>query len=73
MQPSSASISRRERQQTSLPWNPDMEEASETPSYILFIDNGFPLRPRRRRRLTAYDLGDNCAGASRIDKSAVAQ
>ena len=46
------SNSRRERQQTSLPWDPDLEEAREAPPYILLIDNGFPIRRRRRRSLS---------------------
>ena len=47
------SISRRERQQTSLPWDPNLEEASEAPPYILLVDNWFPIGPRRRHRLTS--------------------
>ena len=65
--------SRLERQQSQLAWDPDLEEARDAPPYILLIDNWFPIRPRRRRKPVSYTLGDKCAGASRIDKSAVAQ
>ena len=56
------SNSRRERHQSQLVLDPDMEEASDPLSYILLIDNGFLVRlgrrprspqaihPRRRRR-----------------------
>ena len=56
-----------------MPWDPDLEEASDTPPYILLIDNWFPICRKRRRKLVSYTLGDSCAGASRIDKSDVAQ
>ena len=52
MQPSSASNARRERHQSPLPWDPDLEEASEAPPYILLIDNWFPIHRRRRLRLS---------------------
>ena len=42
--------SRRERHQSPLPWDPDLEEASEAPPYILLIDNWFAIRRKRRRR-----------------------
>ena len=32
--------------------DPDLEEASEAPPYILLIDNWFPIHRRRRRRLS---------------------
>ena len=67
------SISRRERQQTSLPWDPDLEEAAEQPPHLILLDPSFLVYRGRRRKLVSYTLGDSCAGASRIDKSAVAQ
>ncbi len=50
MQPSSAFNASLERHQSSFPWDPEMEEASEAPPYILLIDTWFPIHRRRRRR-----------------------
>lgn len=50
-----------------------MEEAPEQPPYLMLLDPSFLVYRKRRRRLVSYTLGDSCAGASRIDKSAVAQ
>ena len=51
MPPSSVSNSRRERHQSRLAWDPDLEEAADVPPYILLIENWFPIRPRRRQGL----------------------
>ena len=45
------SLTRLGLQQGPLTWNPDMEEASESPPYILMIDNYFAIYQRRRRAL----------------------
>ena len=47
------------------------ETWSEVPA--LWLDPSFLVYRRRRRKLISYNFGDTWAGASRIDKSAVAQ
>ena len=39
--------SRRERQQRSLPWDPDLEEASVQPSYLILLDPHFVVYHQR--------------------------
>ena len=45
------SISRRERQQTSLPWDPDLEEAAEQPPHLILFVPCLGVHRKRRRRL----------------------
>ena len=62
--------SRLERPQSRLAWDPDLEEASEAPPYILLIDNGFPTRPLRRRRpVSAADSLSQNTSAYRVRAS----
>ena len=73
MPPSSASNARLERQQKPLPWDSDMEESTEQPPHMILLIPCFVVYRGRRRKRFNYALGDSCAGASRIDSSAVAQ
>jgi len=45
------SNARLERQQRLLPWNPDMEEATEQPPHLILLDPHFLVYRRRRRKL----------------------
>ena len=47
MQPFSASSARRERHQRPLPWDPNLEEASVQPHYLILLDPHFVVYTRR--------------------------
>jgi hypothetical protein len=50
-----------------------MNEAAEQPPHMILLIPRFVVYRGRRRKRISYALGDSCAGASRIDNSAVAQ
>jgi hypothetical protein len=41
-----------ERQQRLLPWDPDMEEATEQPPHLILLDPFFLVYHKRRRKRT---------------------
>lgn len=49
------SNSRRERQQSSLPWDPDLEEATDQPPHMILLDPYLVVYRRRRHRLISRE------------------
>lgn len=48
------SNSRLERQQSPLPWDPDLEEAAEQPPHLILLDPRFLVyRKRLRKRISS--------------------
>ena len=53
------SNSRRERHQSQLVWEPDMEEATEQPPHMILLDPYLVVYRRHRRRLISHEWQPN--------------
>jgi hypothetical protein len=51
------SNARLERQQSSLAWDPEMEEATEQPPHLILLDPSFLVYRRRQRKLISGKVG----------------